>query len=92
MHIFSLCACAIESVCPHVLSVHISLFGVLNNPSELTLNTTVCIKLTRDTTLWTQYNTVDDKPLVGLYTEIGTHNMNTEMVPVSCTARQTAHS
>ena len=25
-----LCACAIESVCPHVLSVNISLFGVLN--------------------------------------------------------------
>ena len=25
-----LCACAIESVCPRVLSVNISLFGVLN--------------------------------------------------------------
>ena len=40
----------------------------------------------------------DDEPLVGLYTEIGTHNMMTEVVPVTCTgwmmstARQTAHS
>ena len=31
------------------------------------------------------YSVVDDKPFVRLYTEIGTHNMNTEMIPVSCT-------
>ena len=30
-------------------------------------------------------NIMDDEPSVGLYTEIGTHNMNTEMVPVLST-------
>ena len=32
-----------------------------------------------------QYSAMDDKPRVGQYTEIGTQNMNTEMVPVLCT-------